>query len=384
MLSKYIKNLLDVNSRVIVPDLGAFMLKGDAAKTVYFNEFLRFNDGLLVDYIAEQEQIDKIEAAKKVKTFVDAINKQLSNNKAVTIEGVGSLYLDINEKIQLKVLDEVSPQPSKQLEAERETTPREILFELEKSEPVSAAEPKAEPAQAPEVKKEPKPQAAKATKQPSKENRVVSEEPKKEPVIQKAESIEESPSTTKRMIFVGIFGLVMIAIIVYFAFFRTPAKDNNVNQNIIIGSTSKKDSLKPAQKDSASKPATAKAESKPQPKEQAKPKEAVKKQPEPKVAESKPKATEPKVAPKETPKASAPKNNGDAFYVIAGTFSVESNADRLVKKLKEEGYAPAKIKNEAKNLFYVSYSSFGSKDAAHQEMKKLKTSGKEGVWIYKK
>lgn len=388
MLSKYIKNLLDVNSRVIVPDLGAFMLKGDASKTVYFNEFLRFNDGLLVDYIAEQEQIDKIEAAKKVKAFVDSINKQLSGNKAVSIEGIGSLYLDINEKIQLKVLDEVTPQPSKQPEAERETTPREVLFELEKSEPASVPEPKSEPAPTPtpvsEVKKEPKPQAAKASKQPANETWVVSEEPKKEPVIQKAESIEASPSTTKRMIFVGVFGLLMIAIIVYFAFLRTPSKDNNVNQNIIIGAAAKKDSLKPAQKDTISKPATTKAETKPQSKELTKSKEEAKKQPEPKLPESKPKAAELKAVPKETPKASSPKNNGDAFYVIAGTFSVESNADRLVKKLKEEGYAPAKIKNEAKNLFYISYSSFGNKDAAHREMKKLKASGKEGVWIYKK
>ncbi len=78
------------------------MLKGDSSRVIYFNEFLRFNDGLLVDYIADKEQIDKIEAAKKVKLFIDSVNKQLMANKSVELEGLGTLYLDINEKIQLK------------------------------------------------------------------------------------------------------------------------------------------------------------------------------------------------------------------------------------------------------------------------------------------
>ena len=73
-----------------------------------------------------------------------------------------------------------------------------------------------------------------------------------------------------------------------------------------------------------------------------------------------------------------------SFYVIAGTFSVEANADRMVKKLKDDGYSPNKIKNEAKNVFYVSYSSFGDRQAAQDEMKKLKSSGKADTWVYPK
>jgi len=69
------------------------------------------------------------------------------------------------------------------------------------------------------------------------------------------------------------------------------------------------------------------------------------------------------------------------YYIIAGTFSMESNADRMMKKLKGDGYIPEKIHNETKNVFYVSYSSFSEKSSAEQELKKIKATSRDG-WIY--
>jgi cell division septation protein DedD len=372
MLSKYIKNLLDIHSRVIVPDLGAFMLKGDASKTIYFNEFLRFNDGLLVDYIGEQEQIDKIEAAKKVKLFVDNVNKQLSGNKSVALEGIGILYLDINEKIQLKTSDDAPAQPVKQPESETEASPREILFELENTEPEPAQKTSTPPppvAPAPKSKPETQAQGVKEAKsgtiQPAAS---AAKEEKKQPAP-KEEVIEVAPTNTWRMILVGIFGALVIAAIVYFAFFRSGKKEHNINQNITIGTDVKKDSMESA-KDTSIKATQKTVAKKPGAKvpAESKKKETTKPQPAAKVTESKPKPAVPAT--------------GKKFYIIAGTFSVEANADRMVKKLKDEGYTSGKIRNNARNVFYVSYASFGDRQAAQEEMKKLKSSGKTDAWLY--
>ena len=298
MLSKYIKNLLDVHSRVIVPDLGAFMLKGDASKTIYFNEFLRFNDGLLVDSVAEQEQVDKIEAAKKVKNFVDNINKQLSDNKLVVLEGLGTLYLDINEKIQLRISD-APVQPVKQPETETETSPREILFELEKTEtesaqkaqiPVSPPSPPVAPVQ--KSKQETQTQSVKTTKTKAKQLATSQVNEEKEQTAQKEVPIEVAhTTTTKRMVFVALFGIFVIGTIVYFAFFRSPKKDTNVNQNITIGANAKKDSTASAKKDTFTKETQKAVVDKPQIKApvELKKKEEVKAQPSAKIAENKPK-----------------------------------------------------------------------------------------------
>ena len=397
MLSKYIKSLIDIHSRVIVPDLGAFMLKGDSSKTIYFNEFLRFNDGLLVDYISDQEQIEKIEAAKKVKSFVDNINKSLSGNKSVELEGLGALYLDINEKIQLKTSEENTIPPVKQPEREVETSPREILFELEKSEP-EVATPKVEtpvsstpiqetPASSTTPMTEPQVQPIKASKPepaPKAKQAVPSVSNEKEaPSPKNTETISHVPNTTGRMIFVGVFGVVIIAAIVYFSFFRVPKKDANVNQNITIGAENRKDSATLAndsQTLAENKAVTKKTEGKPVKEEKAK--EVSKKAVPAKNTEIKAKTASPIVQKSETPKSAVKSANGKKFYVIAGTFSVEANADRMVKKLKEEGFSPDKIRNDNKNVFYVSYSSFGDRESAKEEMKKLKTSGKAETWIY--
>ena len=392
MLSNYIKSLIDIHSRVIVPDLGAFMLKGDSSKAIYFNEFLRFNDGLLVDYIADKEQIDKIEAAKKVKLFVDTVNKQLLGNKSVELEGLGTLYLDINEKIQLKTSDASSASPVNQPEPAVETTPREILFELEKTEPeVNAPKvqatpppvPPPPPASTPKPKVEPQAPTVKESTPPpvDKSKQIVTPPVKdKEQSKEKEIVIDVVPTTTIRMVVVGVFGVLMIAAIVYFAFIRAPKANVNANQDISIGADNKKDSA--TLKDSTVKPENKAVANKPDTKvaKDTKHKEPVKSQVPAPVTENKAKPS--KVQKSETPKVTAKSASGKKFYVVAGTFSLEGNADRMVKKLKDEGYSPDKLRNDKKNVFYVSYSSFGDKESAQAEMKKLKSSGKTDSWIY--
>jgi nucleoid DNA-binding protein len=368
------------------------MLKGDTAKSLYFNEFLRFNDGLLIDFIAEQEKIDKIEAAKKVKAFVDNANKLLSNNKSVDLPGLGTLYLDVNEKIQLKTSDSGVAQTTKPAEPVTEAPPREILFELEKTEPAvnqtRAPEPELvspRPSQSPDIKPKDEPMTGHPVKevkpvtepqstkeiQPSevKANKTQSD-PKKDNVV-----IDVVPTTTRRMVIVGILGVLIILAIIYFAFFHSFKKDSGANQNITIGgdsTTGKKDTLHKAKLVDVSSNNQATGN-----KENIKRKEPAKTEPTTKVTDNKP-----KVAPVAASKVEAKSvTTGKRFYIIAGTFSLESNADKMFKKLKEQGFQPDKIRNDTKNVFYISFSSFADKASATEEMKKIRSSGSE-AWIY--
>lgn len=109
MIDKYIAELLKTNTRVIVPDFGAFMVKstsGSSDKQISFNDFLKYNDGLLVNHIAKAENLNKDEALKKVKAFVDEIQKELKANKPFKVGDLGYLFKDPRGSVKFKSGDE--------------------------------------------------------------------------------------------------------------------------------------------------------------------------------------------------------------------------------------------------------------------------------------
>ncbi|NJM14971.1 MAG: hypothetical protein HC896_05945 [Bacteroidales bacterium] len=54
-MDAYIVELLNSNKRVIIPDFGAFIVKQGTPVTYVFNEFLKYNDGLLIDHVAKKK-----------------------------------------------------------------------------------------------------------------------------------------------------------------------------------------------------------------------------------------------------------------------------------------------------------------------------------------
>ncbi|HEY4788550.1 MAG TPA: SPOR domain-containing protein [Bacteroidales bacterium] len=390
MLSKYLKNLLEFHSRVIVPDLGAFMLKGDSSKTIYFNEFLRFNDGLLVDHIAEQEHINKIDAVRKIKAFVDSVNKQLTDNKSVEIEGIGTLYLDINEKIQLKIPFVPGTQNLEPINQQTENQSREIDFEIEKKEPASVKSPVSEK-NIPEA--QPKPASIETPSAKEIKTTVGPTDKPKETATPKVKSstpppqsknkdnIEVVPTTTRRLVIVSILGVLIIGTIIFFAFLQS---HKSRNQNITLGTSIPTDSVAKSA-DSSSKEAVAESpETKP-----AIGQTTVKKQPNASTKTGDKSTVKPskenkvKPDPVKANDAGLSKSTAKRYYIVAGTFSNESNADKMLRKLKKEGYHALKIRNETTNLFYVSYLSFTNKDSANIEIKKIRAAGND-AWIYSK
>ncbi|OFX28449.1 MAG: hypothetical protein A2033_14720 [Bacteroidetes bacterium GWA2_31_9] len=106
MMHKYIKEIIEKQGRLILPDLGAFLTKNiDDKKVLFFNDVLKYNDGTLSGFLAEKEGIDKTEAQKKVTNFIDEINNSLVSDSKFEIADLGMLYKDQKGYINFRPIE---------------------------------------------------------------------------------------------------------------------------------------------------------------------------------------------------------------------------------------------------------------------------------------
>jgi len=109
-LSSLIAELLKTNDCVIVPDFGGFIAnyltsgfdeRGDQfsppSKEIIFSSKLRKNDGLLVNFVGEQEGVGYLEARKIVAEFVAETISRLENGEVIEFNQVGTIRLDQQE-----------------------------------------------------------------------------------------------------------------------------------------------------------------------------------------------------------------------------------------------------------------------------------------------
>jgi len=190
MISKYLKALIESNNRIIIPDFGAFMIQDTPeGKQISFNDFLKFNDGLLVNQIIKTDKISKNQASDQVKEFISAVEKNFSQNKPYFMEGIGQLTRDSsgNIKFDKKLTDTPSTSPT-------DTKPTIVIDEEAKKSP----EPKKETPE-PIKKEEEKPvkNETKAPQEPIKPNPAPIIEKKEEPVIKETPKPSIPPKINK-------------------------------------------------------------------------------------------------------------------------------------------------------------------------------------------
>ncbi|OFX25854.1 MAG: hypothetical protein A2033_03130 [Bacteroidetes bacterium GWA2_31_9] len=103
----YIKELLLTHDCVVIPGFGGFICNYNSAKldkarqtfippskSLVFNKNLSTNDGLLLNYISNIENISYFEAKIKLDEQIKYLNSYLDYNKQVEIDEVGKLILD--------------------------------------------------------------------------------------------------------------------------------------------------------------------------------------------------------------------------------------------------------------------------------------------------
>jgi nucleoid DNA-binding protein/cell division septation protein DedD len=123
-LGKYIRQLLPEHETVIIPGFGAFISEYKPAQTdeatgeikppskeISFTSRIKNNDGLLVGYIAQSEQISAQEALGKIESERDEILYKLDKGEKVILEDTGVLFYNENREIQFEPAEGVTLLP---------------------------------------------------------------------------------------------------------------------------------------------------------------------------------------------------------------------------------------------------------------------------------
>lgn len=349
MISKHIKELVKENSRVIVPDFGAFMVQDTpSGKQISFNDFLKFNDGLLVNQIIKSEKIGKNEALDKIKNFVKDIEKSFSEKKSFEIKEVGFLSKDNNntikfesektEKKEEKPLEITSPPPLPINEKEKATPKEEVKKET--PPPPPKVETKIPLKTTSTQKKTVIPQslsgqtanAKPEAKRPEKSNTSNSQQ-----IV-----IKENKNKTILFIIVGVVLLLGILFFVEYKF-------------SIIGLFDSKKELTVEKTPMITKPI---------------------------VTDTLPiqdttLIEEPKVEQEEPTKVVDP--NVKRYYIVAGSFRIKRNADNYNQKLISEGYK-SEIVERNSGFYTVTYKTLYNWNEALSEWRNMRNVNQE-TWI---
>jgi nucleoid DNA-binding protein len=151
-VSKYIKDLLFIHDCVILPGFGGFVANYKPAniddnlnivfppsKAIGFNRNLSKNDGLLINRLAESENLSYSEAEKSVQFFTEDIRVRIQRGERVVLDKVGCFYNDRRHNLLFE--------PSKELNylvdaygMEQIELPKLSLSLDEKNNPVSISQ----------------------------------------------------------------------------------------------------------------------------------------------------------------------------------------------------------------------------------------------------
>ncbi|MDR1056738.1 MAG: hypothetical protein LBL90_13195 [Prevotellaceae bacterium] len=355
IIDKYLKELVQNNRRVIIPDLGAFLVKEnpDGTKNIIFSSFLRYNDGFLEESIAQKVQLSKPDVSVAIKKFVNEVKRLLRSKRRCDVEGFGYFTLDDKGAVQFVsyegtikatnslVIDNkpinteekqavpVINEPEEVQTKENTVTERPV----QASDNTTVIPPKQELPAIPPVEK--------AVEAP--EN---SQTPPNSPPVIKPESILEKElreaKKRSRLLWVIIFQLIMIIFLLTLLYLHTTNSD--------LCFLRKKTT--PAGQTQISLP----------------------------VGSIKPVATD---SLKMLASPSVRANDDLQYHVIGGCFSEKINAERFLQFALEQGYANAEILPKLGGLYPVSIGKFTDINEAERMLSDYNNKFDEEAWIYR-
>lgn len=431
MLDKILLELLKANNRVIVPKVGAFILKKQGDQTsITFNSILKFDDGLLASHFAKTENLDKTAANVKVKNISDEILKTINDGNQYKISGVGSLYKDANGKLQFIEGDGKAPATGKTKTAEKKEEPKKTESKTSTSGASASATkktPDSSTSKATSTKQETTASAGAAqksgttTSSSSTAGKQSTTSQSSKPSTTKTSGSEPSAKSTssgtttkapkkksQAWLYISIIVLfIAIGATVYLMFIDDSfikekkyanlfKKEDALVEKVEEEHTSESASEERKDTEGASMDDTEaddehEGESEKEERDKDKSSETTEEQ---KVAENKAKKQEAASeeaeakdltadkAPKQAP-AESSATNGKQFYVVAGCFEEERNANSYVRKLKKEGYNQAQKFGMHRNMHAVCYSAYGSMSEAIENLKQIRASTQPNAWLLK-
>jgi cell division septation protein DedD len=351
-VQNHIKELLFEQDCVVIPEFGGFVTNFDCAKIdgsnryitppqkwLAFNSLLKNDDGLLSNYIAQEEQITREQANLKIKSFVEDTKRYINFDKTYQIEGLGIFSQNDENKIQFQPQNRNFFSESFGMEnifLKKSINPQNELQVIDKPVVVSDT----------------------TVQQVFASN-------DREPTVEVWEDEEETISNRKgrfSRVLPYVYGVIGTAILVTSIYFYDNSKANLSSLNPF---KSNKSLTTPVVKTVDE----FKAEADPI---------------QTKTVEAK--AFENEKAISEIPKTETIIESEKRFFIIIGSFGSKKNAKSLLRTLKLKGFEDASIiypKNNEK-LIKVSAGGFNSETQADQEAPKVAEAINQATWIYKK
>lgn len=360
-MEKSINALLNNNLRVIIPDFGAFIIRQKEPRIVVFNEFLRYNDGLLTEYIAKTEGIELETALQRVADFTTNITKVLESGKPYNLKGLGKLHQDSSGKIFFDAEITITPPENVEVESaelpiiEKEDRPR---AKARPKRPVKAVTEPVEEIQAPPetplIPDAPEINAVKVSEPVEVPEPLEQAVPRSfvpaEPTVsaENLENLEVPTSIPINLILKWIILILCVngVIFAWFIFsddirgmFRKKAVPAAITDSVFDMLS---DSVRAAAADTT-------------------------------------------IIFREATELSSVENNFPVevslrYFIVAGCFRDEINADELVRSLKDKGFKAEKF-GKIGNLYAVSFASFDDKEMAVKELKRIREEVQPEAWM---
>lgn len=109
MLSKIVSAKLKQGRRLVIPDLGMFVVREDGH--VLFSELIRRDDGVFRGAVAAERGIGDSDAAHMVERFVSDIHHSLNHGMSYRLEGLGLLLRDDRGFVVFKPRNDEAVEP---------------------------------------------------------------------------------------------------------------------------------------------------------------------------------------------------------------------------------------------------------------------------------
>lgn len=144
MLIRILSNYLQTNKRLIVPQLGAFLVK-EPSREILFSELIRRDDGVLRGLLVA-EGMSELAAQGEIDRFVFEVRHAVEEGRSYIMEGFGQLFPGANATIQFKqITGGVRPVEAAMCEAEAAAAKQSTEVKPQPAETIEPAKPIVEP-----------------------------------------------------------------------------------------------------------------------------------------------------------------------------------------------------------------------------------------------
>ena len=363
-IAKYISNLLFEYECIVIPGFGGFITKeipasvhptqhsfSPPSKEIVFNIHLKTNDGLLINHLAQSENISYTDSKLRVDNFVNKCKTALEKGKRIRFHKIGVLYKNDEENIQ---------------------------FEPDKSQNYLADSFGLTSFISPAIKRE---TTSQKIEKKFKDRKAASEKSIKKTEVKDK---EKRPKYIK----INVFGLLLFIAVIAFCTFRFNLVKDYYNNyagfipffyptphEYVVGNLSQIPLKNIIPLIAVYKPTPVDLSAKTEQKKKYAENILI----EPVTEE--PKTNEISIPAEETEITEIIKPEDYKFFIIAGSFKVFNNAEKLIHQLNAKGYNAGIVGQNKYNFYRVCFNGYINRNEAKQQLAIIRKKENPAAWI---